>query len=445
MKKIKRILTFIFLTPYLEESKTPRWPKNIFDALPFLKKSVKNTKGIALLTAITALTLMTYIAMEVTYDTQVEYIVNAQHLNRIKAYYAARSGIDISLLRIKIYQSIQQKLGKNLPANGMIEQIWQFPLMWPLVLPEGLNAVDKDMMKDKTKESLLDANFITTITDEGSKIDLSNLVSPSEPLREITKKQLITLFENKVTNNEEFGKSYSGYKFDHLINNIADWMSLKNESLNGGDKKSPYRDRGTDNFPPNRNFRTLQELRLVADMNDDFFQTLESHVTIYGNRGINPNTATKEVLMSIDPTITKEVVEAVIKRRQDPQEGPFKDGNDFFAFVEQKGAHLTINKEEFPIVTDTLSSFKIQSIGEFNSSKREIEVITLDLKKVAERVGKIQAKEDEKNNPQAAKDSSKAEERKDGTPSATAGTTKKNDSDSAISKGSPRIVYWNEK
>lgn len=403
----------------------------------FIKKS-KNQKGIALITAITALSLMTYLAMEVTYDTQVEYLINSQQLNRVKAYYAARSGIDISLLRIKVFQTIQQKLGKSLPQNGMVDQIWQFPLIWPLELPEGLNAVDKDIVKDKTKESLIDAAFITTITDEGSKIDITNLLSPSESLREITKKQLVTIFENKVKDDEEFSRNYSGYRFIELVNAIADWMSAKNESLNGGDKRSGYRDRGTDAFPPNRNFRTIQEIRMVAGMTDEFFQLLEPQITIYGLRGINPNTATPLVLQSIDPTITKEIADEVVKRRQDPQQGPFKDAATFFQFLEEKGARLSINKEEFPIVTDNLSSFKISSIGEYGGAKREIDVITLDVAKVAERMGTIQKKEDDKANPpnQATTPA---------TPAPGTTTTSNTTSSAQIPKGPPRVVYWNEK
>lgn len=408
----------------------------------YIKKS-NNQRGVALITAIAALTLMTYLAMEVTYDSQVEYVINAQQINRVKAYYAARSGIDISLLRIKIFQTIQQKLGKNLPMAGMIDQIWQFPLMWPLELPEELNAVDKDIMKDATKESLIDSTFSTSITDEGSKIDVTNLISPSQNLREITKKQLITIFENKIKDDENFSREYNGYRFDVLINNIADWMSSKNESLNGGDKRSGYRDRGSDTFPPNRNFRTVQELRLVTGMTDVFFQILEPQITIYGIRGINPNTATSQVLQSIDPTITKEIADEVIKRRNDPELGPFKDAAAFFQFLEEKGARLSINREEFPIITDNLSSFRISSIGEYGGSKREIDLITLDLAKVAERINTIQKKIDDE-----AKAASGTTAPPAGAPGATARTGQQQQSNTSSQpppKGPPRIVYWNEK
>ena len=228
-----------------------------------------------------------------------------------------------------------------------------------------------------------------------------------------------------------------------MINNIADWMSSKNESLNGGDKHSAYKNRGTDDFPPNRGFRTIQELRLVADMTDEFFQILEPQVTIYGMRGINPNTASKQVIMSIDAGITSEIADEVIKRRDDPQAGPFKDSNDFFGFLEQSGARLNINKEEFPIVTDSLSSFKIQSIGEYNGSKREINVVTLDLSKVAERVNTIQTEADKKTNPSQA---SPATSKSSGNnKSKTANAQNSSQQNETLPKGPPRIVYWNEK
>lgn len=408
----------------------------------FIEKS-RNQRGVALITAIAALSLMIYLAMEVTYDTQVEYLINAQQINRVKAYYAARSGADLSLLRVKIFQTVQQKLGKNLPTNGMIDQIWQFPLIWPLELPDGLNAVDEDQIKDKTKESLLDGAFATKITDEGSKIDITNLVSPSETLREITKRQLIALFENKIKDDEEFSKNHNGYRFDVLVNNIADWMSSKNESLNGGDKKSGYRDRGTDTFPPNRNFRTIQEIRLVTGMTDEFYQILEPQVTIYGIKGLNPNTATAAVIQSIDPTITKEIATEVIKRRSDEQLGPFKDAASFWQFLEEKGARISINKEEFPINTDSYSSFRINSIGEYGGSKREIDLITLDLNKVADNINEVQKKIDEKNKPAGGEQIAPGTTGTPNTPAAT--NTNPNPMAQAPTKGPPRIVYWNEK
>ncbi|RYZ80812.1 MAG: hypothetical protein EOP06_24670 [Proteobacteria bacterium] len=59
-----------------------------------LLEQVRNEKGMALIIAITVMIMITWIAMEVSYDSLVEYNVNANALNRLKAYYAAKSGVE---------------------------------------------------------------------------------------------------------------------------------------------------------------------------------------------------------------------------------------------------------------------------------------------------------------------------------------------------------------
>ncbi len=292
----------------------------VLRALRASKHPLNNNRGVALMIAISCIMLIMYFAMEISYDSNVEYIVNSQGLNRIKAYYAAKSGMQLSLLRIKIYQQAQSKFSAQLGNSPMLEQIWKFPFAWPMPIPDELSAVDKDSFKKITKESSMDANYFVTIEDEGSKIDLNDLNSPSKALQESTKKQLLNIFIQKVKDDEEFGRVYSNTRFDELVNNIADWMSPKAQSLNGGDKRQKYGDLNqavqSDYYPPNRGFRTLAELHMVPDMNDDFYALLEPRITIYGMKAINPNLATKEVLKSLDPAITDELVADIIKRRR---------------------------------------------------------------------------------------------------------------------------------
>ena len=66
----------------------------------------RNKSGVALLLALTSLMFMVYLASEVTRDSAVEYIVNSQELTRVKAYYAARNGMQIALLRVKMFQQV---------------------------------------------------------------------------------------------------------------------------------------------------------------------------------------------------------------------------------------------------------------------------------------------------------------------------------------------------
>ncbi|MEK2645097.1 type II secretion system minor pseudopilin [Bdellovibrio sp. BCCA] len=407
-----------------------------------LNRPLSNNRGVALMIAIAAIMLIMYFAMEVSYDSNVEYLVNSQGLNRVKAYYAAKSGMQLSLLRIKIYQQAQDKFGAQLGNSALLDQIWKFPFAWPLPIPDELSAVDKDNFKKIFKESSMDASYIATIEDEGSKIDLNDLNSPSKSLQESTKKQLLNIFEQKKQEDEQFARDYSNTRFDELVNNIADWMTPKATSLNGGDKRAKYGELNqlsqSDYYPPNRGFRTLAELHMIPGMTDDFYNLLEPRVTIYGMKGINPNLATKDVLKSLDPGMTEEAVTAIIKRRETESEGgPFKcdkDGGsaDFWNFVQQNTrVRLMGDPKDIPLTCDTVMNFKIKSTGEFAGATREITAIVMDLNKSATKIKSFTDKEkqpdpNDKNKTDPNQKNQQAQKDK-------------------IPKGPPRIVYWNER
>ncbi|WP_374032650.1 general secretion pathway protein GspK [Bdellovibrio bacteriovorus] len=418
-------------------------------------RPLNNAKGIALMIAIACIMLIMWIAMEVSYDSNVEYLVNSQGLNRVKAYYAAKSGMQLSLLRIKIYQQAQSKLGDKLGDTKMLDQIWQFPFAWPLPIPDELSAIDKDAFKKAVADSTMDTSYIVTIEDEGSKIDLNDLASPSKSLQELTKKQLVTIFAQKIKEDENFQREYSNVRFDELVNNIADWMSPKSASLNGGDKRANYAELNqasqSDYYPPNRPFRSVAELHMVPGMNDDFYDLLAPRVTIYGMKGINPNIATREVLKSLDPAMTDEVVTEIIKRRDSEEEGgPFKcdqggGSSDFWQFVQGKGIRTEGNPEDVPLICDSVMNFKIRSTGEFAGATREITAIVMDLQKTASKV-KSYVDKDKKaaaggdqsgGNPDPAAGG--------GNPSGGSAGGSAGNNATQIPKGPPRVVYWNER
>lgn len=410
-----------------------------------LAAPLSNQRGVAMMVAVACIMLIMYFAMEVSYDSNVEYLVNSQSLNRVKAYYAAKSGMQLSLLRIKIYQQAQSKFGAQLGNSPMLDQIWKFPFAWPMPIPDELSAVDKDNFQKIFKESAMDSSYIVTIEDEGSKIDLNDLNSPSKSLQDMTKKQLLNIFEQKKQEDEEFAREYSNVRFEELINNIADWMSPKSQSLNGGDKRANYAELNqlsqTDYYPPNRAFRTIAELHMVPGMNDTFFDLLQPRITIYGMKGINPNLATKEVLKSLDPAMTDEVVAEIIKRRETEEEGgPFKcDQNggsqDFWSFVQQKGIRIMGNPEDIPMTCDTVMNFKIRSTGEFAGATREITAIVMDLNRAATKIKSFVDKE--KQDPNAPPE----DPNKPKTP--TGGNNNANTNQ--VQKGPPRIVFWQER
>lgn len=414
-----------------------------------LTKPVSNRRGMALMIVTACIMFIMYFAMELIAESRIEYEVNAQGLNRIKAYYAAKSGLQLSLLRIKIYQQAQSKFGAQLGnSSALLNQIWQFPFAWPLPIPDELNAVDKDSFKKLVKDSSMDASYIVTIEDEGSKIDLNDLNSTSKALRETTKTQLLNIFAQKMKEDEEFARTHSNVRFDELVNSIIDWTSDKATSPNGGDKRAAYSkmnsETQSDYYPPNRGFRSIAELHFIPGMTDELYDILAPRVTLYGMKGINPNIASKDVLKSLDAGMTQEAIDAIVKRRDDKDEGgPFKDAQEFWSFVTSKGVRLEGKTEDIPLTFDSVFNFKVRSTGEFGGATREITAIVMDFNKTAAKVKGFVDKEKKEAQQQSQDQQGQQDQEQKGQQAGGNNGNKQNNT--PVAKGAPRIVYWNER
>lgn len=408
----------------------------------------KNNKGVALILAITSLLFMVYIASEVTKDSAVEYIVNSQELNRLKAYYSARNSMQIALLRIKLFQQASQ-LQVPEAYKSQLDLIWKFPFAWPLPIPEDLNAVDKDTMKDISTDSLMDGTYTHTIEDEGSKIDINDLASPSKTLREITKKQLLNIFEQKINSDDDFRRDYQSTNFTEIVNRIYDWMSESNTSAEGGDKRSAFSSLGP-SYPPNRGFRTLEEIKLVPGVTEQIYALIAPRITVYGMKAINPNTASKEVLLSLDAGMTDEAVTEAIERREDPQKGgPFKGNSDacikdFKDFVESRGARLAAEFDQIPMVCDKVFNFKITATGLYGGGRyalqKSIKAYVIDFNKSAAQIKTYLDKEKKEQESQNPNPPTTTIANPNQNPSSSSSGTKQD----PLPKGPPRVVYWTE-
>lgn len=421
---------------------------------PFLV--LRNQRGVALLVAIFAIMLMIFIATEVSYDTSVEFIVARQQVNRLKAYYAARAGIEISLLRILIFKKAAATLGdaagdKASEFLPMLDPLWQMPFAWPPVLPDNIDGVDKSNIEELVKNSTLDSQYLATIESEGGKIDINDLGSASKQMKENTKQQLIKIFAQENENNEEFRQKYRDTKFEELVNNMIDWIDEDQVSLNGGDEREKYGDPRSDFRPPNAPFKTLKELNMVADMNEDFYKLLINRVTLFGTKGVNVNYAPKEVIASLDPAIKDDVLDKILKRRSDPNEGgPFKNEEDFFKFVGGLGVNAqNIQKAGIPLLFGAEYNFRIKSTGSFGNVTREITAITFDYENMQERYLGILDKEAQDAKGAAGGSGASGAGSAGGANPGTGGTPPTEPAAAEkkkiiAPKGRPTVVYWEE-
>ncbi|MCB0378835.1 MAG: general secretion pathway protein GspK [Bdellovibrionales bacterium] len=367
---------------------------------PWSKRNKK--KGSAMMLAIFTITFVLFLATEISRLTINEYLTSATEVKKVQAYYAAKACLQLSLLRIKAYQQATAALGKSVPNLGMLDMIWRFPLSWPPSLPKELSSFDSSTIKKTVGGSLLKNQFLSSISAEGGKIDINDLGSPSEGLRNQTAKQLLQRLTARVQNNrDDFADRYSNYNFQELINNITDWIDDDDQSLNGGSEKGMYTDFRSDFIPPNRPFKTKEELHMVEGMTDEIYALIEPEITLFGVKGVNVNQAEKDVLLSLfapyDPRLAEEIVTEILKRRNNPElGGPFKDEKEFLGFLGGYIDSRTFNDDKVPLFFGAEINFRINCTGIVGQMTREIDAVVYDAIAVKEHL-QNSLKEDLKN------------------------------------------------
>ena len=356
--------------------------------------NISSERGSAIMLAIFTVTFVIFLATEISKNTIMEYLTSAVEVKKVQAQYAAQACLRLNLLRIKGYQQATNALGDSIPDMSMLDMIWQFPLSWPPTLPKEISSFDSSTINKTVGGSLLKQQFVSSITSEGGKIDINDLGSPSESLRLKTKQQLLQRLQTRVLNGDDaFSERYSNFNFEELINNIADWVDEDQESLNGGSEQAYYTDYRNEFIPPNRPFKTMQEMHMVAGMTDEIYEILTPQITLYGVKGINVNQAERDVLLSLfnqyDPETANEIVTEILKRRNDPNlGGPFKDEKEFVGFLGGFIDPETFNEEgnKVPLFFGAELNFKISCIGVSGNMTREIAAVVYDANSVKTRL-----------------------------------------------------------
>lgn len=397
--------------------------------------------------ALFTVTILMVMAMEIVHQSTVEFLISSQQVNQVKAYYAARSGVEISLLRLHIYKKAMAAFGAQIPDKSKLEMIWSTPFAWPPPVPDELNAVDKDLVADSVKNSSMKSTYIAVISAEGSKIDLNDLASPSEKIRAATRKLLLQVFTSRTESDnaseDPWAKEYRDFNFEELVNNMADWADADTDAVAGGAENRFYQQNEIPDLPPNRPFQSVKELHMVAGMTDGIYDVIAPRVTTYGSKAVNINHASKEILMALDASINSEIADKIIASRSDPNRGPFRDLKDFIGFLTPlgvpEGAFIDLendNKPLLPLAFDPEFNFRIEALGTAGKVTRKITAIAYDFDQVKTRLA--DALRAERPTPSPTPDT--------GQPNATPTATPDPNAKAQIKPPTdrPTVVYWSE-
>ena len=287
--------------------------------------------------------------------SQLEYITSRNTIDELRAKYSARSGVELNLLRLRVFKEIQLAMEGEKEQQAIfrpyVDFIWRWPVIWPLPIQEEITESDRQSLNKIETESFLKGSYFTEILPEDGKMNLNALAGSLDYLANFTIDSLTNLL---IIEAGERGLELESEEAVRVLLNLADWMDKDNDSRNGGSEESIE----PGNMPLNRSFVFVEEMRSVPGMTEEIFRILKPHVSVYGDEGVNVNYTTKPLLKAIG--VSEEVAEAVLLRIQ-PSSSNYKlfvKIDEFCNFLSEQGGDLCPGLEQR---YDTLEMLKINT------------------------------------------------------------------------------------
>jgi general secretion pathway protein K len=295
----------------------------------------RNDRGIALLATMLSVSLMTLLVVEFSTSAALGYRAAANQANELRAYYLARSGIQIGLSMLA-QDALVQSHAKYQYAS--LDQAWAQPLA-PIPVDGGTVSM--------------------SIVDEDRKLNINNLFNQQKLEPDEQFAAIITRLLSNV------GLSPA------LVPILIDWLDPDSIESDGGAEADYYLRLMPPYEPRNGPMPTIGDLRMLKGMDDVTFLTLARYLTTMQQGTapccVNANTAAPEVLMALlpelenDPDAVKQIVDVRDIR-------PFSQITDLLNLpaVSPNAEHLKT------LVSVTSQYFLIIAQGDFAGARKRI-------------------------------------------------------------------------
>ena len=383
----------------------------------------KDDSGIALFLVLSTVMVLATIVTEFTYVAQVNARLAFDSSDQLKAHYLALTGLKISLLRLKGYQTLKGMGGGGAAGAGMpqlprqiLDQIWKFPFSYPIPkeIP-GISPVSRDEIEKFQTESELQGRFSAAIESESSRMNLNSVLAafaapaptpkasrgpgdsqPAPPpdrtapnpnptqtpgagkydakeAREGMKSFISNLINQKFLADQDFANEYRDLQVEELMDNILGWVDPAYTPKNASGKQViPYK---------RAPFYSISELKMIYPIDDALYNLLSPQFTTMPTSGINVNAIEAPMLRAFFPDMTDIEVEEFFKFRDATDvDNTFKDADGFWAYMAKVG---TVARKADDLRQKFLTqgvvfivdeeTFKITVTAEVNKAMRLIE------------------------------------------------------------------------
>ncbi|KPQ30034.1 MAG: general secretion pathway protein K [Marinobacter excellens HL-55] len=285
-----------------------------------LNRISRRQNGVALIMVLLAMALVVMLATGMTQKQSIR-VFKAGH------YLAQQQGHSIALGAEEFARRILiQDFEQDREDGLMVDSPDEFWAMYAAILPLNTNGVAE-----------------VQIDDLSGRINLNDLVSANGQLDTMTRDRLIRLFR---------ALGITTVSVDALI----DWIDADDQTISAfGAEDGQYLMAEQPYRAANQPFLSITELRLIEGMTEEIYVALRPHVIALpvSGIGINVNTATGPVLMSLHDEVTEAQAASILAQREGQR---FENLQDFLALQEfagmgLKAAGLSLQSRFFEVVS----------------------------------------------------------------------------------------------
>lgn len=405
---------------------------------------LSSKSGVAIMIVLSAVTILTAILADFTFETKLNKIKTYNSQDRIQARLNAEAGLTMALARLKLYKEGFNTLQKNKEASAQVGQstlnlIWSTPFIYPIPKSDKMSIIQKSLIEDFEKNSLIQGEIkleiqnasnlmnintlriasivrkkeVKTSTEENSKDEeVDNDFTLESQLGQMFKQ----LIEKKRETDDDFNNRYADKDPRELVSAIKHYISEEDSY------EDPYVQSLRANYATSEQIikhaplSSMSEIYLIDGYDDTLVELLTSDLTAHGSVVIDLNKITNKTLKLLIPTIDEEQIKAFFAYRDDPTNPKtFNSLADFKKYIVNIGkimgeSAFDERMKKFEIAGIKFgvagSLFKVISTGAFNQASYNLTAyVTLPAKPV-----KPEAKNDKTKKSNETKSSDQASE-----------------------------------
>ncbi len=294
-------------------------PKSDKEARKRRRRRNRERRGVALLMVLGAITVLTVFLTELQTETTAELAAALADRDALKAEYLAKSAVNLSRLLIASEPTIRTSIPLPLPFKQL--PVWEFTdiALGPFNDESGMATFGGMLGVDTSQGKslgLTGGRFEVKIVDEDSKIN----VNRAAPIPDIDLERLLV----SHMQGPQYAPLFDGEDADGQFSSMqticgamTDWAD-QDETLStcyvgsqaqgsSGSEDNFYQTIGLEYRRKNAAYDSLEELRLIRGVGDDFWATFvepnpddpkSRTLTVWGQKAVNVNSANPQTLLA---------------------------------------------------------------------------------------------------------------------------------------------------